>query len=78
MLLSALKQGQSAIIADIDNKSQAEQITSLGLFPGERVHYLRSAPTGDPIQVKAGFTLISLRKKDAQHVRLQPQSLKEA
>jgi ferrous iron transport protein A len=48
------------------------RVIALGMFPGETVSLLNTAPLGDPLQLKAGETYISMRKKDAQLVQVQP------
>ena len=70
MTLIDLKPGQSARIHQISHHQDnlANKVISLGLFPGESVEILRQAPLGDPLQVKVGSTLVSVRKQDAQMV----------
>lgn len=44
---------------------------ALGLFPGSELQVLRYAPAGDPIQVKVGSSLLSIRKQEALLVEVE-------
>lgn len=44
---------------------------ALGLFPGADIEVLRYAPVGDPVQVKVGRTLLSIRKQEALLVEVE-------
>ena len=47
------------------------RLYALGLYPGALVRVLRSAPFGDPIQIKVGSTLLSIRRQEALFVRVE-------
>jgi len=47
------------------------RLYSLGLYPGARLTVLRFAPAGDPIQVRVGNTLISIRKSEADLIQIK-------
>lgn len=53
---------------DTENKELASRLLSLGLYPGASVEVLRAAPMGDPLQVRCGATLISIRLREAQYI----------
>ncbi len=44
---------------------------ALGFFPGAEVEVLRYAPAGDPMQVKVGGALLSIRKKEAGLIHVE-------
>ena len=69
-LLTELKQGQVARIIDInqDNEDARCRMLSLVIYPGVTVELLRSAPMGDPLQIRCGSTLISIRKAEASRI----------
>jgi len=54
-----------------ENRDFQSRLYALGLFPGAVVDVLHVAPLGDPLQVKVGHTLISIRKKEANLVRVE-------
>ncbi len=47
------------------------RLYALGLYPGVLVSVLRSAPFGDPLQIKVGGTLLSIRRQEAVFVRVE-------
>ena len=47
------------------------RLYALGLYPGAAVEVLRFAPAGDPMQVRVGATLLSIRKQEAQLVDVE-------
>ncbi len=54
---------------------QSEEIQSrlyaLGLYPGIEVEILRYAPVGDPLQIRTGTTLLSVRKQEAGLIEVE-------
>ncbi len=48
------------------------RLYALGLFPGVMVKVLRLAPFGDPIQIKVGNALLSIRKQEAALIEVEP------
>ncbi len=49
------------------------RLYALGLIPGSTLDILRFAPLGDPIQVKVRGSFISIRKSDAEVIRVKIQ-----
>jgi len=47
------------------------RLYALGLYPGVRVDVLRLAPAGDPMQVRCGNTLLSIRKTEASLILVE-------
>jgi len=75
MTLAECPFGTPCVITEIaeqcENKSRLQK---LGLLPGSHVEILRSAPLGDPLQVRIDGTLLSIRKRDARHIDVEKQS----
>lgn len=46
------------------------RIQDLGIVPGTPVHYVRSAPGGDPMAFHIRGAVIALRRKDAGGIRV--------
>ena len=44
------------------------KLYALGIFPGVEIKILRQAPLGDPLQVRVGPSLLSIRKRDAAFI----------
>ena len=47
------------------------RLLQMGLLPGASVQVVRAAPLGDPIEVKSGDSLVSLRRNEAECVRVE-------
>ena len=49
------------------------RLYALGIIPGASIQILRVAPLGDPMQIKVGGALLSMRKTDARIINVQIQ-----
>ncbi|MGF1482889.1 MAG: ferrous iron transport protein A [Opitutales bacterium] len=73
LLLSQLKPGQLATVASLESKDPASlRLREMGLLPGTRIELLRFAPLGDPLEVRVRGFCLSLRRKDASQVTVNP------
>lgn len=74
MTLSDLKPGQKGLVTDMKSTNLAliSRVMALGIVPGEEIELLRHAPLGDPLQIKAGATYISVRKADSGFINITP------
>ena len=67
--LAELRQGESAIIADIDLPHEmAHRLMELGFLPGSPVEAARSAPGGDPRVFRIDGSEIALRRETADQI----------
>ena len=73
MTLQNITKNKQYIIRNIASLDQAlvSKILALGMIPGERVQLMHNAPLGDPMQIKAGSSYISIRRKDGQFVEVE-------
>lgn len=72
MKLSELRQGESAVIVDINLPDElAHRLMELGFLPGGRVEAARSAPGGGPRVFRVDGTEIALRRETAKHVTVR-------
>ncbi len=72
MLLSKMSLGQIAVIdAFIGDSDDCERIEEMGVTPGESVEIVRYAPLGDPIEIKIRGYCLSLRKQEAERIRVK-------
>lgn len=71
--LSDLKPGDSARVTGYSTDSAyTGQLMRLGLIPGTRLTVLRTAPLGDPMEIRfRGFSL-ALRPSEAMSLVLEP------
>lgn len=65
-LAEVLPDGTCRIVsAAEENREFQSRLYALGMYPGVEVEVLHVAPLGDPLQVKVGHTLLSIRKQEA-------------
>lgn len=71
ILLSQMSVGQRGVIRDFtaDNEDY-ERIVEMGVTPGEEIEVIRYAPLGDPIEIRVRGYLLSLRKAEAQRIKV--------
>ncbi|MCP5209404.1 MAG: ferrous iron transport protein A [Hahellaceae bacterium] len=72
MTLQDIKAGHSYVVKTIASADEAlvSKILALGIVPGEKVELMHKAPLGDPMQVKAGSTYVSIRRADGIYVEV--------
>jgi ferrous iron transport protein A len=67
--LSELAVGSRAIVRRYPTASAAFlRLREMGLLPGTEVTLVRTAPLGDPIEIRVRGYHLSLRKSEAAHV----------
>lgn len=73
--LSTLTVGASAVVKEFPKNGHAFlRLREMGVLPGTRVTLVRTAPLGDPIEIKVRGYSLTLRKSEAEHVLVEPQS----
>ncbi len=71
--LSALAVGASAVVREFPKNGTAFlRLREMGMSPGVRITLVRTAPLGDPIEIKVRGYSLTLRKSDADHVLVEP------
>lgn len=72
MKLSELAAGSSAVVRDFPKTGTAFlRLREMGLLAGTRVTLVRTAPLGDPIEIKVRGYRLTLRKSEAEHVEVE-------
>lgn len=73
MTLDTLPTGQTAVIGHIGGEGNLRlRLLDMGVIPNTKITLTRTAPMGDPIEVRLrGYTL-TLRKDDAKNVEVTP------
>lgn len=70
--LSELAIGASATVRDFPKSSAAFlRLREMGLLVGTRLTLIRTAPLGDPIEIKVRGYHLTLRKAEAEHVLVE-------
>ena len=73
MKLSELTVGASAVVREFPKTDSAfVRLREMGLLPGTRVTLVRTAPLGDPIEIKFRGYHLTLRKSEAEHILVDP------
>lgn len=71
--LADLAPGSRAEVVSVTgDPALVQRLYEFGLLEGERVELLAVAPLGDPLEIRVGGSRISLRKREAAGVSVQP------
>ncbi|MEO7413664.1 MAG: FeoA family protein [Opitutaceae bacterium] len=71
--LSQLSVGASATVREFPNAGVATlRLREMGVLPGTAVTLVRTAPLGDPLEIKVRGYHLTLRKSEAEHVLVEP------
>jgi ferrous iron transport protein A len=73
MKLSELAVGASAVVREFPKTGSAfVRLREMGLLAGTKVTLVRTAPMGDPLEIKVRGYHLTLRKSEAEHVVVEP------
>lgn len=71
ILLSQLKSGESGIVEGVDgNGLLSQRLLEMGIIRGTPIEVVRFAPLGDPIDIKIRGYHLSLRRQEAEGIRV--------
>jgi ferrous iron transport protein A len=71
--LSELRVGATATVRDFPKSGVATlRLREMGVLPGTAVTLVRTAPLGDPLEIKVRGYHLTLRKSEAEHVLVEP------
>lgn len=59
---------------DEGGRAYRKKLLSMGLTPGAELEVVRVAPMGDPVQIRVRGTSVSLRKGEAEALRVERKS----
>ncbi len=73
MLLKDLKRGERGKVVKVEERGEVRRrILDMGVVPGTIVEMERIAPLGDPVEIKVRGYHLSLRKEEAERIRVEP------
>ena len=73
--LSQLAVGATAIVREFPKSGTASlRLREMGLLAGTPITLVRTAPLGDPLEIKVRGYHLTLRKSEAEHVLVEPSS----
>jgi ferrous iron transport protein A len=71
-----LDTGQSGRVTRVVGADDiGRRLLEMGVTPGVEIRRIGAAPLGDPLEFELRGYRLSLRKSEAQHVELDPQSI---
>jgi ferrous iron transport protein A len=71
--LTSLKIGAAGIVSEIKLRpEQRGRLLEMGLLVGTSVQLIRFAPLGDPVEIKVRGYHLTLRRHDAEQIRVCP------
>jgi len=70
--LSELAIGTQAVVREFPKQGSAFlRLREMGLMPGTTITLIRTAPLGDPLEVKVRGYNLTLRKSEAEHILVE-------
>ncbi len=70
--LSSLAVGASAVVREFPKQGVAFlRLREMGLLPGTSLTLIRTAPLGDPLEIKVRGYNLTLRKSEADFIRVE-------
>jgi len=70
--LAELNPGERGRVASVGGEGEASRrLMDLGLIRGTTVEVVRTAPLGDPIEVRLRGFMLTLRRSDAEHITVE-------
>lgn len=75
--LSHLAVGATAVVKEFPKQGAAFlRLREMGLLPGTTIKLIRTAPLGDPLEIKVRGYHLTLRKSEAENVLVEASSTK--
>lgn len=69
--LAHLDVGANARVISVSGAgSTARRLMEMGLVPGARVHMIKAAPLGDPLEIRVRGYHLAIRRAEAQTIRI--------
>lgn len=73
MKLTELAPGASGVVRVLGpQQASTTRLREMGLLPGTRITLIRTAPLGDPLEIKLRGYHLTLRRAEAEHVLVDP------
>ncbi|WP_404424583.1 ferrous iron transport protein A [Nibricoccus sp. IMCC34717] len=71
--LSSVSLGSTVVVRELPKAGSAFlRLREMGVLPGTKVTLIRTAPLGDPLEIKVRGYHLSLRKSEAEQVLVEP------
>ena len=77
MTLTNLPIGESAKVTAVNgNNAITKRLMEMGVVPGVFVRMIKSAPFGDPLEIRVRGYHLAMRKSEADHIEVQSSKVK--
>lgn len=71
MTLKDLETGESATVTAVNgNNAVTRRLMEMGVVPGVMVQMVKSAPFGDPIEIRVRGYSLAMRKSEAESIEV--------
>lgn len=71
--LKELKPGQRGVVVQIDSKGALKRrLVDMGITPGVVIMVRKVAPLGDPIEINLRGYELTIRKTEAENIKIKP------
>jgi ferrous iron transport protein A len=78
MTLADLKKGESRTVVSVRGEDAVtRRLMEMGVIPGVSVSMVKSAPFGDPLEIRVRGYSLALRRNEAQTVEVEKGSANE-
>ena len=78
MTLADLKKGESSTVLSVRGEDAVtRRLMEMGVIPGVAVRMVKSAPFGDPVEIKVRGYSLALRRSEAESIELDASRPKE-
>ena len=72
--MASLSPGARGRVRRVEGQAELQRrLAELGILPGARVELVRVAPLGDPLEVRVRGTLLTLRRREAACIEIEPE-----
>ncbi len=68
--LSDLKIGETGVVEDFSDVELSLKLMEMGCIPGEKIQLHKFAPMGDPMMIEVSGYFLTMRKQEAQTIRV--------
>jgi ferrous iron transport protein A len=71
--LDQLVKGDRAVVASLSGEpALVQRLFEMGIYEGEEIEIVALAPLGDPIEIRCGDGRLSLRRREAAGIQVNP------
>ena len=69
--LSSCAVGEKVVVSELLNTELASKLMEMGIYCGKQLQIIYTAPMGDPLAVRIGSYVLSMRKDEAKNILVE-------